>query len=125
MFWDTVTSSWAFQSYNSNPSVRNLEVTFDSSMKFDEQSQRKSLWLRQAFSDSVFWNPRFNRPNLEKAIRAFISSRIEYRSAPYASFSQSVLSRLQLVQSAAARLLTNTPRRQHITPLGFQSAFEF
>lgn len=37
MFWDTVMSSWAFQSYNSNPSVKNLEVTFDSSMKFDEQ----------------------------------------------------------------------------------------
>ncbi len=58
-----------------------------------------------------------SRHNLEKAIHALISSRLDYCNALYVAVSQSSLSRLQLVQNAAARLLTNTNRREHITPV--------
>ena len=58
-----------------------------------------------------------SRHDLEKAIHALISSRLDYCNALYVGVSQTSLSRLQLVQNAAARLLTNTNRRMHITPV--------
>ncbi len=42
---------------------------------------------------------------------------MDYCNALYAGVCQSSLSRLQLVQNAAARLLTNTKKRDHITPI--------
>ena len=58
-----------------------------------------------------------SRHNLEKAIQALICSRLDYCNALYVGISQSSLSRLQLVQNAAARLLTNTNRHVQITPV--------
>ena len=55
--------------------------------------------------------------DLEKLIHAFISSRLDYCNSLFSTLSRSSLHRLQLVQNAAARLLTNTFRRAHITPV--------
>ena len=54
---------------------------------------------------------------MEKNIHAFITTRLDYCNALYLGVSQSGLQRLQLVQNAAARLLTGTRRRDHITPV--------
>ena len=54
--------------------------------------------------------------DLEMAIHALISSRLDYYNALYV-VSQASLGRLQLVQNAAARLLTCTNKREHITPV--------
>ncbi len=56
-------------------------------------------------------------PDFEIVIHAFISSRLDYRNALYLGVSQSLISKLQLVQNAAARLLTITKKREHITPV--------
>lgn len=53
----------------------------------------------------------------KKAIHAFISSRIDYCNALYVGVHQTGLHRLQLVQIAAARLLTNSRKHEHITPV--------
>ncbi|KAI2660342.1 RNA-directed DNA polymerase from mobile element jockey [Labeo rohita] len=55
--------------------------------------------------------------DLEKAVHAFISSRLDYCNALYTGLNQSLLNRLQLVQNAAARLLSNTSKRSHISPV--------
>ncbi len=47
---------------------------------------------------------------------ALISSRVDYCNSLYLDVGQSSLSRLQLVQNAAARLLTGTRKRDSITP---------
>ena len=65
-------------------------------------------------SQNVFKLP---RPRESHPCVAVISSRLDYCNALYVGVSQSSLSRLQLVQNAAARLLTNTNRREHITPV--------
>ncbi len=57
------------------------------------------------------------RKRLESVIHAFISSRLDYCNGLYLGVSQSLLSRLQLVQNAATRLLTGTRKREHISPV--------
>jgi len=61
--------------------------------------------------------PFLNRQDLEKAIHAFISSRLDYCNALYVGLSQSSIGRLQLVQNAAARFLISMSRREHISPV--------
>lgn len=48
--------------------------------------------------------------DLETVIHAFISTRLDYCNALCAGISQSSLSRLQIVQNAAARFLTGTKK---------------
>ena len=55
--------------------------------------------------------------DLEKIIHAFVSSRLDYCNGLYTNLSRSSMHKLQLVQNTAARILTNTPRSAHITPI--------
>ena len=55
--------------------------------------------------------------DFEKVIHAFISTRLDYCNELYFGVSQNCLHRLQLVQNAAARLLTGTRRYDHISPV--------
>lgn len=99
------------------PAVRNLGVTFDCDMKFDKQISNivKMSFFQLRLLAKV--KPFLNRHDLEKVIHAFISSRLDYCNALYVGLSQGSIARLQLVQNAAARFLTNTPKRVHITPV--------
>ena len=55
--------------------------------------------------------------DLEKIIHAFIFSRLDYCNSLLSGITQKSLFRLQLVQNAAARLLTGFNRQHHITPI--------
>ena len=55
--------------------------------------------------------------DLEIVIHAFISSRLDYCNSIYSGLCKKAISRLQLVQNSAARLLTNSRKRDHITPI--------
>ena len=50
-------------------------------------------------------------------VQAFVISRIDYCNAILYGLSAIHVNRLQRVQNAATRLLTNTPRYSHITPV--------
>ncbi len=54
---------------------------------------------------------------VEKLINTFVFSRIDYCNALLAGVSKATLSKLQLVQNSAARILTRTSAREHITPV--------
>jgi len=99
------------------PAVRNLGVTFDHNMKFDMQISNvvKTSFFQLRLLSKV--KPFLNRHDLEKVIHAFISSRLDYCNALYIGLNQSSISRLQLVQNAAARFLINTSKHAHITPV--------
>ena len=58
-----------------------------------------------------------SRDELETIIHAFVSSRLDYCNGLFTCLSKKELSRLQYVQNSAARLLTRTNRRAHITPI--------
>ena len=53
----------------------------------------------------------------EKVIHAFIFSRLDYCNLLYVGLDQRSLRCLQLVQNAAAQLLTGTKKQEHITPV--------
>lgn len=57
------------------------------------------------------------RQQFETVIHAFVTTRLDYCNALYFGVSHSSIARLQLVQNAAARLLTGTRKFEHITPI--------
>ena len=61
--------------------------------------------------------PFLNQNDAEKLIHAFISSRLDYCNALFTGLPKKTTDRLQLIQNSAARLLTNTKKREHISPV--------
>ncbi|KAF7651540.1 hypothetical protein LDENG_00109380 [Lucifuga dentata] len=55
--------------------------------------------------------------HLERVIHALISSRLDYCNSLYHGISQAFLRLLQIIPNAAARLLTRSNKRDHITPI--------
>lgn len=94
--------------------VKNLGVMLDCRIKCDKQINSV---VRTSFCLLAKVKPFLNRQDLEKPIPAFINSRLDYYNALYVGLTQSSIGRLQLVQNAAARFLTSTSRREHISPV--------
>ena len=97
--------------------IKSLGVTFDSGFKFDRQigSVVKGSFFQLRLLAKV--KPYLSQNDLERVIHAFISSRLDYCNSLYVGLDQLSLRRLQLVQNAAARVLTGTKKREHITPV--------
>ncbi len=97
--------------------VRNLGVIFDPALKFDKQinSVVKSAFFQLRMIAKIKSFLSFK--DLETVIHAFISTRLDYCNSLYLGITQSCISRLQMVQNAAARLLTGTKKRESITPV--------
>ena len=53
----------------------------------------------------------------EKLVDAFMTSRLDYCNALLGGCPASLINRLQIVQNAAARVLTRTRKYDHITPI--------
>ncbi len=98
------------------PCVKNLGVYLDSALKFDIQVStvvKSSFFhLRALAKVKSFLSFKI----FERAIHALITSRLDYCHALYIGITQGSLSRLQMVQNAAARLLTGVQKFEHITP---------
>ncbi|XP_053301931.1 uncharacterized protein LOC128460693, partial [Pleuronectes platessa] len=101
----------------SNKTVRNLGVIFDPDLSFNSH-------LKQ-ISRTAFFHLRniskirhvLSQKDAEKLVHAFITSRLDYCNSLLSGFSNKSLKTLQLVQNAAARVLTRTKRREHISPV--------
>lgn len=102
---------------NVRSDIRNLGVNFDQSMHLDKHV--KSL------TRSCFFHLRniaklrsiVSHTELEMSVHAFISSRLDYCNSLFTCLNKSSVDRLQLVQNAAARLLTRSKKSCHITPI--------
>lgn len=100
-----------------NDFARNLGVFMDCSFKFDRQISsvgKSSFYQLRLLSKAKSYLP---YSDLERAIHAFITCRLDYCNSLYCGLDHSSIHRLQLVQNAAARLLTGTRKREHITPV--------
>ena len=97
--------------------ARNLGVIFDSALKFDKQINSVVKGCYFHLRNIAKLKPLLSFNNLKTVTTALISPHLDYCNALYLSVSQSSLSRLQLVQNAAARLITGTRKRDSITPI--------
>lgn len=101
----------------SSTTVRNLGVLFDQDMSFTSH-------IRQ-ISRTAFFHLRniakirhiLSQNNAEKLVHAFVTSRLDYCNSLLSGCSNKSLKTLQLVQNAAARVLTRTRKRDHISPV--------
>uniref|UniRef100_A0A669BKN7 Reverse transcriptase domain-containing protein n=1 Tax=Oreochromis niloticus TaxID=8128 RepID=A0A669BKN7_ORENI len=98
-------------------SIRNLGVTFDSALTLDVHV--KSL-VRSCFYHLRNMSHIVSHTELEIVIHAFISSRLDYCNSLFTCLNKNSLKRLQIVQNAAARLLTKRSKYSHVTPLLIQ-----
>ena len=101
---------------NIKPTARNLGVILDSDFTFiahiNKVVQSCFLHIRTISKIKHF----LSQPDLEKVIHALIFSRLDYCNSLLTGINHKSLSRLQLVQNLAARLLTGF-NRHHITPV--------
>uniref|UniRef100_A0A8C7S3I0 Reverse transcriptase domain-containing protein n=1 Tax=Oncorhynchus mykiss TaxID=8022 RepID=A0A8C7S3I0_ONCMY len=101
----------------SNKTVKDLGVTLDPDLSFEEHiktiSRTAFFHLRNIAKIRNF--PSKN--DAEKFIHAFVTSRLDYCNALLSGYPDKALNKLQLVLNTAARILTRTKRFDHITPV--------
>ena len=102
---------------NFSSDVRNLGVNFDQDLSFNSHiksvSRTAFFHLRNIAKIRNF----LSFKDAEKIIHAFVTSRLDYCNSLLSGCPNSSVRMLQLVQNAAARLLTRTGRREHISPV--------
>ena len=100
----------------STTSVRNLGVIIDNKMHFDEQIKKVARGCYFELS-KIARNRRFFTPKITQTlITSLVMSKLNFCCTLYQGLPANQLSKLQKVQNLAARIITHTPRRNHITP---------
>ncbi|KAL4004124.1 protocadherin delta 1 [Sarotherodon galilaeus] len=102
---------------NCRDKVKNLGVWFDMVLSFESHVKeitktafyhlRKIARIRQVLSSDT----------AEVLVHAFVSSRIDYCNALLSGLPKKSFRGLQMVQNAAARILTRTGKFEHISPV--------
>ena len=114
---DEIVSQDDFTLTTGSTQIRNLGVIFDEDLSFNSH-------IRQ-ISRTAFFHLRniakvrhiLSQKDAEKLVHAFVTSRLDYCNSLLAGCTSKSLKTLQLVQNAAARVLTGTRRRDHISPI--------
>jgi len=114
---ESVISHLETLSLKPNNQVRNLGVMLDPDLNFN--SHIKSI------TSAAFYHPKniarikgiVSKPDLERLIHAFVSSRLDYCNGLLTGLSKRAIRQLQYIQNAAARVLTRTRKYDHISPV--------
>ena len=102
---------------SSSSHVQNLGVIFHSTLSM---TNHISTICRTAYMHlhNISRIQRYLTPEATKSlVHAFIMSRLDYGNALLAGRPLEHLKKLQRIQNIAARIITFTPRRDHITPI--------
>ena len=97
--------------------AKNLGVILDSDLNFIPHFNhiRKISFYHLKNIAKIL--PLISQPSKEILVHAFITSRLDYCNSLFTGLPKQELNRLQLIQNAAARLITNTKKRAHIKPI--------
>ena len=96
-----------------------LGVVLDSDLSFKSHINKVTKASFFHLRNIAKVRPFLSQKDAEKIIHAFVSSRLDYCNALYSGCPKNNINKLQLVQNAAARILTKTRRTEHITPVLF------
>jgi hypothetical protein len=101
----------------SSEQAKNLGVIFDKCMNMEGQiksiCQACYLQLRNIRSIQTF----LSKEALSCLVHAFISSRLDYCNSLLFGAPDHLINKLQRIQNMAARIVTNTSKYDHITPI--------
>ena len=101
----------------SSNTVRNLGVIFDQDMSFNAHIKQicKTAFFHLRNISKI--RNILSQSDAEKLVHAFITSRLDYCNSLLSGSPKNSLRSLQLIQNAAARVLTGTRKREHISPV--------
>ncbi len=104
-------------SVNSSSSVRNLGVLFD--IIFTLTATFLAFVKLHFFilKNISKLRPMLSKSNAEMLIHAFTTSRLDYCNTLLGGCSACLINKLQMIQNAAARVLTRTRKYDHISPV--------
>ncbi|XP_072556687.1 uncharacterized protein [Paramormyrops kingsleyae] len=100
-----------------NTVVRNLGLLVDSDLCFDAHIRSITRTAFYHLRNIAKLRKMLSLRDAEKLIHAFVTTRLDYCNALLSGCPSGSLNKLQLVQNAAARVLTNTKKFDHITPV--------
>ncbi len=97
--------------------TRNLGIIFDTKLRFDLHITHITRTAFFHLKNIARLRPSLTFSAAETLIHAFITSRLDYCSSILYGSPSKLLNKLQYIQNSAARLLTHTRSRDHITPI--------
>ena len=100
-----------------NTSVKNLGVIIDSELNFNTHINNVTKIAFFHLRNIARIRDYLSLDDAKTLIHAFVFSRLDYCNAILSGLPKKSTDRLQLVQNAAARVLTKTKMREHITPV--------
>uniref|UniRef100_A0A8C7KH24 Reverse transcriptase domain-containing protein n=1 Tax=Oncorhynchus kisutch TaxID=8019 RepID=A0A8C7KH24_ONCKI len=101
----------------SNKTVKDLGVTLDPDLSFEEHIKTISRTAFFHLHNIAKIRNFLSKSDAEKFIHAFVTSRLDYYNALLSGYPDKALNKLQLVLNTAARILTRTKKFDHITPV--------
>ncbi|XP_054865229.1 uncharacterized protein LOC129348587 [Amphiprion ocellaris] len=101
----------------SSTTVRNLGVIFDQDMSFNSHIKQICRTSFFHLRNIVKIRNILSQSDAEKLVHAFVTSRLDYCNSLLSGCPNSSLKHLQLIQNAAARVLTIVSKRDHISPI--------
>ncbi|XP_051234107.1 galanin receptor type 1b isoform X2 [Dicentrarchus labrax] len=101
----------------SSTTVRNLGVIFDQDLSFNSHIKQTSRTAFFHLRNIRKIRHILSQTDAEKLIHAFVTSRLDYCNSLLSGCPNKSIKTLQLIQNAAARVLTGTRKRDHISPV--------
>ena len=98
-------------------SARNLGFIFDSDMSFSDQIKSVSKSCHFHIRDIRRIRHLLSLSAATALANSLVSSKLDYCNSLYSDISQVNLNKLQRIQNSLARVITNTSKYQHITPI--------
>ena len=98
-------------------SARNLGFIFDSDMSFSDQIKSVSKSCHFHVRDIRRIRHLLPLSAATALANSLVSSKLDYCNSLYSGISQVNLNKLQRIQNSLARVITNTSKYQHITPI--------
>ncbi len=97
--------------------VKNLGVILDSNLSFENHISHVSKTAFFHLRNIAKLRNMLSFSDAEKLVHAFMTSRLDYCNALLGGCPASSINKLQIVQNAAARVLTRSRKYDHITPI--------
>uniref|UniRef100_A0A8P4G3E0 Reverse transcriptase domain-containing protein n=1 Tax=Dicentrarchus labrax TaxID=13489 RepID=A0A8P4G3E0_DICLA len=101
----------------SSTTVRNLGVIFDQDLSFNSHIKQTSRTAFFHLRNITKIRHILSQTDAEKLIHAFVTSRLDYCNSLLSGCPNKSIKTLQLIQNAAARVLTGTRKRDRISPV--------